>query len=256
MWHRCPTRGFVPGVAASLSAQGRLLNAGPMFMHVVIVLASMLLLMLTQRVFAQESQNEPMLTIAVGDPGSPSHVVGLCLTSLLRAGALSDGTKMRVEIWESLSPSERVVVLFEEAQLAVVPAGSRELQKPRARQQVRAAVGLADGNQVLVRADLSDDFVYDLTRLAFEYSYLIRSIYPEVGDLEPNASLVRIEGSVHPGALRFYEEHTEWQAAAAESPTTDLPSIADLLAAAAPTALGTKARIPPSPLTSTPPSWI
>ena len=167
MWRRCPAQHFDPlapdGVTAGWHAQHPLLTGGPTLRGIVIVLASMLL-MLTPRAFAQDaSQNEPVLAIGVGDPGSPSYMVGLWLTSLLQVGALIDGTKTRIELWESLSPADRVVILFEEAQLAVVPAGEAELQKPRIGQQVRAAVSLADGNQVLVRADLSGDFVYDLT---------------------------------------------------------------------------------------------
>jgi outer membrane protein OmpA-like peptidoglycan-associated protein len=204
---------------------------------VVILLASMLV-MLTPRAFAQEEpQNEPVLAIGVGDPGSPSYMVGLWLTSLLQVGALIDDTKTRIELWESLSPAERVVVLFEEAKLAVVHAGDAELQKPRIRRQVRAAVGLADGNQVLVRADLSDDFVYELIRLMFEHSDLMQFIYPEVGDLEPGTSLMRIQGAAHPGALRFYEESTQQAAIAlpaagpdpptADQPVADLPATGD-----------------------------
>jgi outer membrane protein OmpA-like peptidoglycan-associated protein len=196
-----------------------------------IVLASMLL-MLTSRALAEDEQQIlPPLAIGVGDPGSPSYMLGLWVTSLLGTEVLVDDTKMRVEIWESLSPTDRITILFEEAQVAVVTAAEAELETPRAQQYVRAAVGLANGNQVLVRADLSDDFVYDLTSLMFEYSDLMRSLYPEFGDLEPNGSLERIEGSVHPGAMRFYEKYTDQDAVVLPAAGTDLligdPPVAD-----------------------------
>jgi outer membrane protein OmpA-like peptidoglycan-associated protein len=239
MWRRCPPQHLDPlascGVAAGSHPQQRLLTAGPILKAVVIMLGSMLL-MLTPRAFAQDdSQSDQVLAIGVGDPGSPSYMVGLWLTSLLRVGAVIDGAKTRIELWESLSPADRLVILFEEAQLAVIPAGEAELQKPRIRQQVRAAIGLADGNQVLVRADLSDDFVYDLTKLMFEHSDLMQLIYPEVGDLNPGASLMRIQGAAHPGALRFYEKYSKQAAvglpaAAVDLPTAD-PPVADLATA-------------------------
>jgi hypothetical protein len=195
-----PTR-VVPGSHVTDRSAG----PGLVVKGVVLVFASMLL-MLTPRAFAQD---EPILAIAVGDPGSPSYKFGLGLSSLFQAAALPDGTKMRVEIWESLSPSERIAVLLEEVQLAVIRAGEAEREDRRDRQQIRAAVGLPDGNEVLVRADLSDDLVYNITRLVFEHSDLMRSAYPEVGDLEPSASLMRIQGGAHPGALRYYEEQRE-----------------------------------------------
>ena len=241
MWGRRAARqldqsapnGVVPGSHVKDCSTG----TGLVVKGVVLVFASMLLL-LTPRAFAQD---EPMLAIAVGAPGSPSYKFGLGLSSLLQAEALPDGTKMRIEIWESLSPSERIAVLLEEVQLAVIRAGDAEREDPRARQQIRAAVGLADGNQVLVRADLSDDLVYSITRLVFEHSDLMRSAYPDVGDLEPSASLMRIQGGAHPGALRYYEEQRELQLPAAlpglatDSPPPDLP-IADLPATALPAA--------------------
>jgi hypothetical protein len=67
-------------------------------------------LTLAPRAFAQD---EPVLAIAVGAPGSPSYQAGLGLTSLLQAETLPDGTKGRPEMWESLSPEERLVVLSE-----------------------------------------------------------------------------------------------------------------------------------------------
>jgi outer membrane protein OmpA-like peptidoglycan-associated protein len=111
----------------------------------------------------------------------------------------------------------------------VVPVGIAEPEGPSARQQVRAAVGLADGNQVLVRADLSDELVYQLTQLIFEHADLMRSAYAEVGDLEPGASLERITGAVHPGALRYYDEHAERQATVL--PASDAPASDDAAAA-------------------------
>jgi hypothetical protein len=202
--------------------EARLLSGGIILRGAVIVLAGMMLLTITLPAFAEnERQNQQVLVIGVGEPGSSSYRIGAWLTSLLRAGALPDETQTQIELWESLSPAERVVVLFEEAQLAVIPAGSAELKKPHVRQQVRAVISLADGNQVLARADLSDDFVYELTRLMFKNADPTRFIYcPEIGDLAPSASLVRLQGAAHPGALRFYEEYSDEQIA------VDSPGIA------------------------------
>jgi hypothetical protein len=200
---RSAPAGLVPGSQHTDLPAG----TGLVVKGVVLVFASMLLI-LAARGFAQD---EPILAIAVGDPGSPSYKFGLGLSSLFQAAALPDGTKMRLEIWQSLSPSERIAVLLEEVQLAVIRSGEADREDRRARQQIRAAVGLPDGNQVLVRADLSDDLVYNITRLVFEHSDVMRSAYPEVGDLEPSASLMRIQGGAHPGALRYYEEQRELQ---------------------------------------------
>ena len=200
---RSAPTGLVPGSQVTERSAG----TGLVVKGVVLVFASMLLI-LAPRAFAQD---EPILAIAVGGPGSPSYKFGLGLSSLFQAAALPDGTKMRIEIWESLSPSERIAVLLEEVQLAVIHSGEADREDRRARQQIRAAVGLPDGSQVLVRADLRDDLVYNITRLVFEHSDLMRSAYPQVGDLEPSASLMRIQGAAHPGALRYYEEQRELQ---------------------------------------------
>jgi outer membrane protein OmpA-like peptidoglycan-associated protein len=55
----------------------------------------------------------------------------------------------------------------------------------------------------------------------FEHPDVLRSAYADVGDLEPATSLERIKESVHPGALRYYEKHSEQQAAAAVSESAD-----------------------------------
>jgi NMT1-like family len=200
---RSAPTGLVPGSQVTERSAG----TGLVVKGVVLVFATMLLI-LAPRAFAQD---EPILAIAVGGPGSPSYKFGLGLSSLFQAAALPDGTKMRIEIWESLSSSERIAVLLEEVQLAVIHSGEVDREDRRARQLIRAAVGLPDGSQVLVRADLRDDLVYNITRLVFEHSDLMRSAYPEVGALEPSASLMRIQGAAHPGALRYYEEQQELQ---------------------------------------------
>jgi hypothetical protein len=143
---RSAPTGLVPG----LQVTDRSAGTGLVVKGVVLVFASMLLI-LAPRAFAQD---EPILAIAVGDLGSPSYKFGLGLSSLFQTAALPDGTKMRIEIWDSLSPSERIAVLLEEVQLAVIHSGEAERDYRRARQRIRAAVALPDGNQVLVRADL------------------------------------------------------------------------------------------------------
>jgi hypothetical protein len=200
---RSAPTGLVPGSQVTERSAG----TGLVVKGVVLVFATMLLI-LAPRAFAQD---EPILAIAVGGPGSPRYKFGLGLSSLFQAAALPDGTKMRIEIWESLSSSDRITVLLEEVQLAVIHSGEVDREDRRARQLIRAAVGLPDGSQVLVRADLRDDLVYNITRLVFEHSDLMRSAYPEVGDLDPSASLMRIQGAAHPGALRYYEEQRELQ---------------------------------------------
>jgi len=184
--------------------------ASPLAKGVALGLAGMALML----ALPAAAQDEPVLAIAVGEPGSTSYEVGHGLAALLETEGLPDGTKTRAEIWESLTPDQRVSVLFEEVQVAVLPAGEPALQTPRAQEDVEAAVSLADGEQVVVRKALSDDLVYELTRLIFEHPDALRSAAPDLGDLEPGASLARIKGAVHPGALRYYEERGVQQAAA------------------------------------------
>lgn len=222
---------------------GTWINVGAAFEGIATGLAGMMLI-LAPPALAQE---DAALAIAVGDPGSASYEVGRGLVALLETEDLADGTKIQAQMWESLSPAERVTVLFEETQLAVIPAGEAELQTPRARQQVRAAVGMADGNQVLVRTDLGAALVYQLTQLIFEHPDILRSAAATGGDLKPNESLERIKGPVHPGALRYYEEHyyeeRRERPAAAASPGADSPA-ADVSAGDLPAVEGATTALP------------
>jgi outer membrane protein OmpA-like peptidoglycan-associated protein len=152
------------------------------------------------------AQDGPLLRVAVGKPGSASHQIGRGVASLLRTMALADGTKVQAEVWESLPPVERVFALREDVQLAVVPADDEALEHPRAQKELRAAVVLADGNQILVIAKLDDALVYQTTQMIFENAGLLREYYDEIGALEPSASLERMSLAVHPGAMRYYRE--------------------------------------------------
>jgi outer membrane protein OmpA-like peptidoglycan-associated protein len=149
------------------------------------------------------AQDGPVLAVAVGEPESASYKIGLGVASLLRTAA---STKVQAEVHEFLTPKERVLGLLQNFQLAVVPAGDQALQDPLAREKIRAAVGLADGNQVLVKAELDDAVVYQITRTIFENVDFLRLLYDDLGELDPRASVERISIEVHPGAMLYYRE--------------------------------------------------
>lgn len=166
----------------------------------LVLLAGTLLLPATQ-VRAQDGNT---LAIAVGEPSSDTYEVGAALASLLEQAKSVVGGPWQVELWQSLSPSERALVLEEEVQLAVLGADEDPAVK-QALRNVKGALGLADGTQLVVRADLDDDLVYEMTRLWFESGDGLRG--GALRDLEPAAALRKIKMPVHPGAERFYREH-------------------------------------------------
>ncbi|MEM7024600.1 MAG: OmpA family protein [Pseudomonadota bacterium] len=89
------------------------------------------------------------VAIAVGEPGDPSYRIGQDLAGRLRQHTAEAG---EVELWESLNADERILVLLDDVQLAVVPED--QPVPARARDAVAFVVDAAPGYQVLVRADL------------------------------------------------------------------------------------------------------
>lgn len=172
------------------------------------------------------AQDGPTFALATGEPGSASYRFGLGVASLLESVALPDGTKVEVEVQESLSPEERVSRLREDAGFAVVAAGDEALADPGVQEEIRAVVGLADGNQLLVSAGLADDLAYQTTQVIFENAEFLRLLDDEIGDLEPAASFESMTVAVHPGALRYYREHglERSDLAGVEAPPEEVPA--------------------------------
>ena len=100
------------------------------------------------------SQSLSPVAIAVGEPGDPSYRIGQDVAGRLRQHTAEAG---EVELWESLNPEERILVLLDDVQLAVVPED--QPVPAQARDAVAFVVDAAPGYQVLVRADLDPRLV-------------------------------------------------------------------------------------------------
>jgi general secretion pathway protein H len=97
--------------------------------------------------------------------------------------------------------------LLEDAQFAVVPADDEMLADPRAQENIRAAVRLADGNQILVNAELDDVLVYEITRMIIENGELSPLPYEKIADVSSRPPFKGPIVGLHPGAMRYYREH-------------------------------------------------
>ena len=81
----------------------------------------------------------------------------------------------------------------------VIPAGSYEGQD----QPIQAPYVV---NQLVVHADLPDDFVYQLTKLMNERYEAFHGLFPGSREVSPNEPLKLNKIKVHPGAERYYRE--------------------------------------------------
>jgi outer membrane protein OmpA-like peptidoglycan-associated protein len=109
------------------------------------------------------AQDRAGVAIAVGEPEGESYRIGQLLASRLgEAGATE------VVLWESLSPPERIMVLLDEVQLAVVPED--EEVPEAARPAVGTTLDAGGGYRVLVSTSLDPGLVEEVIRAAREGS--------------------------------------------------------------------------------------
>ncbi|MEM7022623.1 MAG: OmpA family protein, partial [Pseudomonadota bacterium] len=97
------------------------------------------------------------LAIAVGDPQDDSYRIGQAL-----AASLGTPEGAEVELWEALSPSERIMVLLDDVQLAVVPDG--QAVPEAARDVIGTVLDAGDGHQLLVAASLDPALAEEVAR--------------------------------------------------------------------------------------------
>nr|WP_306265616.1 TAXI family TRAP transporter solute-binding subunit [Pararhizobium sp. IMCC3301] len=62
------------------------------------------------------------------------------------------------------------------------------------------------GNVLVVRADVSEDIVYETTKLIMENLDHMAGVHPAWGRVSLNTILTGFEAPLHPGALRYYRE--------------------------------------------------
>ena len=65
---------------------------------------------------------------------------------------------------------------------------------------------MAESNIILVRADMSDDLVYNITRAICEHADTIRASGPTYVGFDPRNLVKNVGGKLHPGAERYYRE--------------------------------------------------
>jgi TRAP transporter TAXI family solute receptor len=89
-----------------------------------------------------------------------------------------------------------------------------------------ATIALA--NLLVVRTDVDQDVVYELTKSVFENLAYLENVDPVLADLSPESALAGVVLPLHPGALRYYQEAGIIPAPAADSaPST--PEITPVL---------------------------
>lgn len=65
---------------------------------------------------------------------------------------------------------------------------------------------VAKSNLLVARADVSDDVVYEVTKVMFENLDFLRSIHDAMYETSLERALVGVPMPLHPGALRYYQE--------------------------------------------------
>ena len=89
-------------------------------------------------------------------------------------------------------------------QAAEIPAGAyRGVDRPVPVVAVR--------NQLVARADLPDDLVYDITRVIFEHQPELVAVHPEARKLTLESAVKHSPAPFHPGAIRYYREKGVWK---------------------------------------------
>jgi uncharacterized protein len=147
----------------------------------------------------------------VANPVAYSDLVRMFQDGQLDVGMLTGPLPYSMGIELAQSPGFRLLPVSPAASAKVieaVPGVSRAIvPKGTYAGQDQDVPTIAYVNHIVASSDLSDDFVYRFVAAMVKHM-------PEMKDLFPGASEIRLEGSladhaipVHPGAQRYYDEH-------------------------------------------------
>lgn len=143
------------------------------------------------------------------------------------ADALRDG-KIDAMIWSGGLPTGPILELAATAgrSMRIIASASviPELQRRFGEQTYFASViprgtypgmnsdvpVVAMSNILAVDARMSDDLVYEVTRMIFEHSGDIAAVHSEGRNLTPSSAVKGSPIEFHPGAIRFYAERGVW----------------------------------------------
>ncbi|MFC3852675.1 TAXI family TRAP transporter solute-binding subunit [Salinispirillum marinum] len=136
------------------------------------------------------------------------------------ADALRDGD-IDAGFWSVGPPTSSILSLATQRDIRLVSLTTSQIRNAQGVEPVFAPyvlrAGLYEGvtrptqsvgipNVMVVNPAMSDDLVYELTKLLFEEVEYLRSIHPAANDTTVDFSLTSTPIPMHPGALRYYEE--------------------------------------------------
>ncbi|MEX0730917.1 MAG: TAXI family TRAP transporter solute-binding subunit [Aquisalimonadaceae bacterium] len=174
--------------------------------------------------------------VSVGAPGSGTE---LNAKALLEANGISyddfspqrlnfnetaDGLRdgdIDAGFWSVGPPTSSILNLAATRDIRLIGFSDQEIANAREAEPVFAPYSLRAGlyegvdsavqtisipNVLVVNADMDDDLAYQITKVLFEHTDELIAIHPAANDTTVEFSLTSTPVSLHPGAIRYYEE--------------------------------------------------
>ena len=183
-------------------------------MHRLKMLTYGLLLALTLGGWQSQAQENASFVVAVGAAGTDSFVFGTELWAVSQI-ELPPKYGFDLETVEVRSPEHRLRRLDDgQADFAFVRhdvslSFARDLRQVMALWPEGVSRAGIEPAHLLVRKDVSDDAVYQLTRIMFEHAEKLASAHPTLGISSPSTATTGLVLPIHPGAHRYYR-HRGW----------------------------------------------
>ena len=111
----------------------------------------------------------------------------------------------------ALLGDDMTILSFSEEEIALINSNfplweSYELDPGTYPNQKESIITAASPNVLVVRADVSEEIVYEMTRLLWENLAILQEIHSATRSMALESSLTGIPLPLHAGALRYYEE--------------------------------------------------
>lgn len=175
--------------------------------------------------------------VGIGQPGGTGMLDNLVLMDSLgfqegvdyeafkvRLGPMLDGLadgNIDVVLWDGSIPLAAVIKLSTTHDVTLHPVSDAELAALQsvapAFFRVTLPAGLYDGvetdtpvygngNAMTIDANLSEDLVYEMTKVILEHTEILAQVHPALANISKDTVLNGFAAPLHPGALRYYRE--------------------------------------------------
>ncbi|MGI9449644.1 MAG: TAXI family TRAP transporter solute-binding subunit [Geminicoccaceae bacterium] len=176
-----------------------------------------------------QAQGEASFVVAVGAAGTDSFVFGTELWAVSQI-ELQPKHRLGLETVEVRSPEGRLRRLdngqvdFAFVRNDVSSSFARDLSQVMALWPGGVTRAGVEPTHLLVRKDVSDEAVYQLTRMMFEHAEKLDSAHPTIGISSPSTATTGLVLPIHPGAHRYYR-HRGWSSDHDPTLISDRPEV-------------------------------